>query len=239
MGQPTPPGDIPLIDGLGPEWNEFVSAIPEDKRAEIGPKLKERISSFEPLKQWEDLSRSGVTAEQASNALNLFSIIENNPKDVYDTLGKYLNVTKEEVKEAIAENDAGTVSDDPRLAALQQQVDTLAQIALAQRQQSTQEQAVAEQEQALEEELGALRQKYGDVPDNEIVMRMLHHDMSAEEAYQDYAKLVETVRSKRPAPFVMGAGGNIPSRSIDVTKLPSQDTKKLVAQMLDHANQQK
>ncbi len=75
MGQPNPPGDLPLIEGLSAEWNEFVSAFPEEQRNVLGPKLKERISNYESsiesYKQWDDLQKSGITADQAGIALNI------------------------------------------------------------------------------------------------------------------------------------------------------------------------
>ncbi len=238
MGQPTPPGDMPLFEGLGTEWNEIVGAFPEDKRAELAPKLKARIDAYEPLKQWEDFQKSGITAEQASNALNLYSTIENNPKQVYETLGKYLGVTKEEVKEVV-EATQQEINEDPRLKAIQQQVDTLSQIMLAQRQQSDSEQQAAEAEAALEKEMNALKKKYSDVDEEEIIMRMIHNNVTAEQAYQDYSAKIAQIRERRPAPSLLGSGGTIPRRDIDPAKLDSKDTKNLVAQMLEHANHQR
>jgi hypothetical protein len=237
MGQPTPPGDnVPLFEGLGPEWNDIVGAIPEDRRAELAPKLKERISAFEPLQQYSDFAKSGITPEQISTSLNLFSIIENNPKEVYETLGKHLNITPaqaEQVVEQLEESDGS----DPEIAALKQQVETLAQIALAQRQQTTQEKMAAEQDALLDSEIQGIKKKYGnDVPEDEILMRMLHKNMTAEEAYTEYSSRAEDIRKRRPAPFVMGQGGHVPNQQLDVKTLDNKSTKNLVAQMLDHAN---
>jgi hypothetical protein len=36
--------------------------------------------------------------------------------------------------------------------------------------------------------------------------------------------------------MLLGAGGTVPKRGIDVTKLSSAETKNVVAQMLEHAN---
>jgi hypothetical protein len=236
MGQPNPPGDnVPLFEGLGSEWNDIVSAFPEDRRSELAPLLKERISAYEPLKQWEYLQKSGITPEHASTALNIYSVIENNPRDVYEAIGKSLGITTAEAKEVVEEIQDGD-SEDPRMAHLQQQVETMAQVLLAQRNQTMEEKRIAEQEMELDNELKSLSQKYGDVPEKHILMRMQHMDMSAEEAYKDYMSDAEQIRARRPAPFVMGAGGSIPSKQIDVRKLDNKSTKSLVAQMLDHAN---
>jgi hypothetical protein len=237
MGQPTPPGDLPLIEGLDSSWNDIVSAFPEERRAELGPILKDRISAFEPLKAYEDFHKSGITPDQINTSLNIHSIIEKNPREVYETLGKHLGITAEQAQEVVEELDE-TDSDDPRIAQLKNQVDTLTQIALAQRQQTTAEQIAAENDARLDSEIAAVKKKYGDdIPEDQLLMRMLHKDMTAEQAYQDYSTFVDEVRKRRPAPMIMGAGGTIPAKAIDPKKLNSVETKNLVSQMLEHANQ--
>jgi hypothetical protein len=247
MTAPNPPGDLPLIEGLGPEWNEFVSAIPEDKRAELGPKLKERVTSvssqYEALKPWEDFQKSGITPDFADNAVRLWAQIENNPREVYDTLAKHLNITPAQAKEVVEEvkGEQGTANPyESKIKTMEEQMATMSQIMLAQRNMSAEEKRNSEAEAALDQEVSAIRAKYGnDVPEDQILMRMYTKGMSAEEAYQEYAGFVTEVRARRPAPMIMGSGGNIPSgRAIDPTKLNSKDTKNLVAQMLDAANAQ-
>jgi DNA-binding protein H-NS len=238
MGQPNPPGDIPLIEGLGSEWNEFVSAFPEDKRNELGSKFKERVSEYESLKGWEDFQKSGITPEHAGTALNLYSIIENNPQQVYETIGKALGITPEQAEDIVEEVESGD-PDDPRIATMQQQIDTLTQIALAERQMTTQEKQAKEADMAVENDIQNLKKKYGDsFPEDEIIMRMLYKDMDAEAAYKEYSDHAEGIRARRPAPYVMGSGGHVPDRSIDVKSLDNKGTKNLVAQMLEHANQE-
>lgn len=239
MGQPTPPGDSPLFEGLDASWNDIVGAFPEDRRSELAPKLKERISSYEDLKPWGEFSKNGVSPDQASTALNLYNIIETNPREVYDTIGKHLGITAKQAEEVVDELEDAD-SDDPRIAALQQQVETLAQIALAQRQQTSAEQQAAEQDAKLNKEIEDIQKKYGkDIPEDEILMRMLHKNMTAEQAYQEYSGRVSDIQKRRAAPFVMGGGGTVPNRAIDPVKLDSKDTKSLVAQMMQHANSER
>lgn len=237
MGQPTPPGDnVPLYEGLGPEWNDIVGALPEDKRSELAPRLKERLDAYEPLKQWEDFHKKGITPEQADTALNLYKIIDSNPREVYETIGKHLGLTAAEAEQVVEELEDAD-QNDPRIAKLQQQVETLAQIALTQNQQTQQQRLAEEQDALLEAEITAIKKKYGDdVPEDQLVMRMLHKNMTAEQAYQEYSQFVSEIRSRRPSPMILGGGGNVPPRRIDPIKLDNKDTKSLVAQMLDHAN---
>lgn len=242
MGQPTPPGDMPLVEGLGPEWNEFVSAIPEDRRAELGPRLKERVSSYESrletYKPWEDLQRSGITPEYASTALGVYSMIENDPRKVYEAIGNHLGVSPAQAQQVVEEiEENGT---DAEIANLKKQVETMAQITIAQRQQENQSKLAQEQDAKLDAELKGIQKKYGDdVPEDEIIMRMLHKNMTAEEAYTEYSSRVSELRKRTPAPMIMGGGGNIPSRAVDVTKLDNKGTKNIVAQMLAHANNER
>lgn len=238
MGQPTPPGDIPLYDGLGSEWNDIVGAFPEDKRAELAPLLKSRIDQYEPLKQWESFQKSGVTPDQANTALNLFNVIENNPRQVYETIGRHLGITPQQAQAAVKElEETEETTDDPRISTLENQINVLSQIALAQRQQSTQEAQIAEQDALIEKEITNLRSKYGDeVNEEEILMRMLHKNMSATDAHNEYMTMVNDLRRRRPAPMLMGGSGTIPtSRAIDPTKLDSRGTRDLVAQMMQHS----
>lgn len=238
MSQPTPPGDLPLIEGLGPEWNDIVSAFPEDRRSELAPKLKERISGYTELEGWRDLQNSKITPDQASVALNLMSTIENNPRQIYDTIGQYLGITPQQAEQIVEQIEEGD-EDDPRIKTLQDQVNTMVQIQLAERNMAEQKRMAAEQDQALESELGSLKKKYGDVDEREVVMRMLHLNMTAEQAYQDYTGRDAEIMKRRPSPFVMGSGGNIPSRQVDVTKLDGKDTRNIVAQMIQHANNER
>lgn len=240
MGQPNPPGDIPLYEGLGADWNDIVSAFPEDKRAELAPRLKQRLDEtvkpYEPLKAYEDFHRSGITPDQIGTALQVFSTIENNPRQIYDTIGKYLNITPAEAKEAVENIQDGTTSDDPRLQRIEQQLETLARVTLAEKQQTTAEKQLAEQEAALDRELSGLRKKYGDdFDEEEILMRMAHKDLSAEKAYEDYMSKASEIRKRRPSPMILGGGGMVPQRTLDVTKLNTSDTKNLVAQMMQQA----
>lgn len=240
MGQPTPPGEMPLYEGLGTEWNDIVGALPEDRRAELAPRIKERLGAFEPLKQWDDLQKSGITPDQANTALSIFNIIENDPRKVYETIGKHLGITPQQAQAAVkeVEKTAEEAGIDPRILTMQQQIDTLAQIAIGERQQSVAEKAIKEQDALLEKSLSDLKSKYGeDIDEEQIIMRMVHHDITPEQAYKDWSEMVTKIRARRPAPILMGSGsGAIPSRAIDPTKLSNQDTKSIVAQMLQNAS---
>lgn len=234
----NPPGNSPLYEGLDSDWNDIVGAFPEDKRAELAPLLKERIDSvhkqYEPLKAYEDYQKSGVSSEQIATALNIYNVVENNPRQVYDVLAQHLGISPQEAKEVVEEVTEGD-SSDPRVAKLQQQVETMAKVMLAEREASMKQAETEKQDAALEKEMTALRKKFGDIDEEEILMRMVHKNLSAEDAYKEYSAKVSELRRTRPAPMVMGNSGAIPRNAIDPTKLDNAGTKNLVAQMLQHA----
>ncbi len=240
MGQPNPPGDIPLIEGLDSSWNDFVGAFPEDKRAELGAQFKSRIDGYESLKPWESFAKNGQTPESVQQAVDVLNIINNNPREVYETIGKSLGITPQQVKQIAEEieDEDDDDEDDPRfaeLSQLRQQVQTLSQLQLAKHQQETAARQAEEQDKAIENELSGLKQKYGDFPEEQVLMRMLHMNMSAEDAYKNYSEFVDSIRARRPAPTLLGGSGAIPNRRIEPQKLDSKDTRSLVAQMMQAA----
>ncbi len=249
MTYPTPPGDnVPLYEGLDPSWNDIVSAFPEDQRAELAPKLQQRISSIEekykPLQAWEDFSKSGITPEHATTALNIYSMVENEPRKIYEELGKYLGVTPQQVQQAVEQQQNNEIEDDgvdPRLSTMEQQLQTLMQIKAAEFQQQQEAQRRAEAEASIEKEWSALKKKHPEITDRdegEIFMRATQLDLNLEQAYEHYRNWISEIRQSRPAPMIMGSGGSVPTPGIDVKKLDSAQTKNIVAQMLAAANNQ-
>lgn len=244
MVQPTPPGDIPLFDGLGSEWNDVVGALPEDRRSELAGSIKSRMDSYAPLKQWEELQKSGVDPQFVGTAIDLYRTIENNPRATYDAIGKYLGISPQEAQQVVQQiqEDDGEDEDprDARMNRLQQQYDTMAQLMVAQRQQETQQKMVASEEAKLERELKALEAKHGaeNVNQREIIMRMLQFDMTAEQAFEDFESLASGIRQRRPSPMVMSGsnGSSVPRQTIDPKTLSRADTKSLVVQMLQNGS---
>lgn len=249
MGGPddddTPtPNSMPLVEGGNPAWNDVLQYVPEDKRTEVVPKLQEWDNNYkqvqESLTPWKQFVDSGVDPETAQIALNVLQTIETNPEAVYEAIGKSLGISKQEAEELVEEvteegqaNGSGITQE--QFEALAKQSNAMAQILLAKREEET----LAQQEAELNKELATLKEKYGDFPENEIVYRMLHSDMSAEDALKDYAKFEENLFRSRPvAPRVLSGGGMIPQPKVDPVKLDDRGTRDHVAEMLKAALQQ-
>lgn len=245
--------ESPLVEGIDPSWNPVLSHIPEDKRSEIAPIIQQRHSELEELRTnyqpWEEFSKSGIDPETAQNAISIYSVLENQPHAVYEKLHNYLypnqplgqgqgkNVTGEEETEETGSQQQQQTQSDPKLAKMEQQLNTLAQIALAQKEERENSAKQQEEDAAVEKELTELKEKNGDFPEDEVVMRAYTKGISLEEALQDYNNLVAEVQKRRPAPFLLGGNsGQVPKPSVDVGKLDNKGTKDLVTQMLNHAN---
>lgn len=239
MTMPTPPGDIPLYDGLSPEWNDVLGAIPEDLRGTVGPVLKSKVSSYEEklnsYKSWDDVIKSG-DPEQVKTALGVYQTIENRPQEVYELLGRHLGISTAEAKKVAdaVENDE---SGDPRIEEMQRRMDAMTQILVGKHQEELRSAQLKEQEDALTKELSDLKTKYGDYDEEQILLRMSHKGISAEEAYKEYEAMVDSIRRTRPAPMVLGSSGGIPRQGVDPRKLDSKDTKNLVTQLLQQSLQ--
>lgn len=252
---PTPnDANIPLIQGIDSSWNDFVKYVPEDKRSELVPLIQQRHTEYETLKgkyaSWEKLDSNGIDAEAASKAVDLVTFIENNPNTVYEALGRHLGVTPQEAEKMVDEEVAKATStpapaghtvdfdinNHPDFVKMRDTVQTLAQVTLAEKQEAQREAQIAEATKELEKEFSELKSKYGEFPEDEVLMRMQYKNMTAEEAYQEWDKTVSSIRQRRPAPFVLSNGGQVPRGQIDVKKLSDKDAKNLALQNLLQAN---
>lgn len=251
-GAPTPNNsNIPLVEGLDPSYNDIVSHIPEDKRPEAANKLKEWHQNYtkaqEEAAKWQDFSQSGVEPHYAQQAVNVLYALEHQPEVVFQALQKHLGYTPQQAGEAMEQmqqqateqtgeqNQQIDLTNHPEFKQMKSQLDAAAQILLSQREEAQKTELQQQQDAALEKDLKELEKKYGEFPEHEVVMRMAHWNMSAEEAYNDYTKFAQEQFSRRPAPFVLGGGGQVPRQPVDVKKLTDKDTKSLVTQMLEHS----
>jgi hypothetical protein len=244
-GVPTPGEAMPLIEGGNPAWNSILQHIPEDKRQEVVPTLQEWDQNFQSVQEthapWKEFSESGVDPETARLALNVLNTIENNPQQAYQTIGNALGITPgqaqevvENLEEEVEEAQTEGISVE-QFNALQTKADAMAQILLGQRQESL----LAEQEQQLDNELSSLKDKHGEFPEQEVVYRMMHNGMTAEDALKDYQKFEENLlRNRRPAPKFLTGGGNIPTPKVNPTELDDKQTRDLVAEILTTNAQQ-
>lgn len=134
--------------------------------------------------------------------------------------------------------------DDPaqqRLAQHEQLLATMAEAMLRERQEREEAVLFQQQEEDYNTAMQQLTEKYGEF-DQQYVNVLLAQGYEPEAAVQTWQSQVETFAQQRlapnqQAPVVMGAGGGTPSIQRDVENLSSQDTRRLVEEMLRAAKE--
>lgn len=210
-------------------------------------------ADFKPFKD------AGVSRDILEQAYGIYDAINTDPRRVYDILAETYgyNVANAAVAasqqnasqgqqnapaqpqqgESAAEYELGQGGQfNPEIARLQQTVETMANIMLAQNQAAEN----AKADTALDAELAAARAKHGDF-DEQYVLAYMQNGLSAEQAAQQWINARNEILSghNRPqAPNVISGAGPLPSQQINPAKLNTTDTRALVANMMKAANQQ-
>lgn len=260
MGTPIEDGNVQGDPGEGgtpgqnPAWNDVLSVIPEQYHQQVTPYFQKwdqsaqtrieevngRLKSFEPYQQFVE---HGIDPGELEQGLRLMYEINNNPRAVYDALAEAYNLTPQQVQDLAngnkEEEEENPYLQDPRIDQLQQGLDLVGQVVLQDQQRRMAEQADAE----LDAELKSLESKYGNF-DERYVLALMANGASGDDAVKAFQELTNTVIQNNPRPFapnVMGGSGGssgLPSQAIDPTKLSGQETRALVAQMLNAARRQ-
>lgn len=254
------------VEPDNPAWGDFLSAIPQGMHDMVKPHLREwdkgvnsrieavhgEYADFKPFKD------AGVSRDVLEQAYGIYDAINTDPRRVYDILAETYgyNVANAAVTasqqnapqgvpqnvqpqqgESAAEYELGQGGQyNPEIARLQETVQTMANIMLAQNQ--AQENAKADS--ALDAELAAARAKHGDF-DEQYVLAYMQNGMTADKAAEQYLSMRNGILSghNRPqAPNVISGSGSLPSQAVNAAKLNTTDTRALVANMMKAANQQ-
>jgi hypothetical protein len=232
---------IPLVEGGNPAWNDFLQYVPEDKRQEVVPTLKQWDEHVNKMRaDYEPWKNLGTTPDQAEQAIKVKNLIESQPQAVYERLGEYLGVSTKEAKKIVeeeAKKETETApTGTPDLEKLQNTVNYMAQILLAQKQEQESTEAEKAEDAKLDAALKELKKKYGDFDEEEVVMRAVHRGLSVEKALEEWKAKEAEILKRRPAPWLLGGGGEIPSPTTDPRKLDRKATKDLIAQTIHLAN---
>lgn len=247
-----------------PAWSDFLSAIPQSMHDLVKPHLRkwddgvnsriqqvhEGYADFKPFKE------AGLTRDILEQAYGIYEAVNNDPRRVYDILaetygynantpqpnplqGQQPNAQQQGQQggELSAEYDIGQGGQlNPEIARLQQMVETMGNILIAQNEAANNAKADA----ALDAELAGARAKHGEF-DERFVLAYMQNGMSADQAAQLYAEHRNQILAghNRPtAPNVISGSGPLPSQQINPAKLDKKDTVALVANMMKAVNQQ-
>jgi hypothetical protein len=225
-------------------WGSILEGVPDSLRST----LDERLASYttqlqQPYQGYEFLQEAEVDPDTVQYALNMLYTLNSNPRQLYDAIAEYYQFSGQQQQQGQQPQaqtpglEYGEAEEsDPRYAELEQQVQVVAR-ALYEQQQAQQQ---AMEDEALESELMGLREKYGDF-DEQYVLGLALSDVPLEEGVRRYRSLTGQTgqRPGNPAPVIMGSGGGAPgSAPVNPSKLSASDTKNLVVQMLQRANQE-
>jgi hypothetical protein len=95
----------------------------------------------------------------------------------------------------------------------------------------------AEEMAELDSVMDSLHNAHGDFDDRWVLSRIAG-GVDPEQAVQEYAEWYNELVSSQQKPYVppiMGGSGAVPSGQVDVTKLGREDTRKMVANILEAA----
>lgn len=223
----------PLVEPIFKEWD-----------ANTTKKFQDLHSTTEP---WKDLI-DGYEPTTVKEALQLAQMLEDNPKELWDTLATYFKfgveqgtpaapVTAPPVAEELDETD---LFSDPRLKEMQQAVQQMANILVNNQQLAT----AQEQQKALDGVLAGLKEKHGEIDEDYILNRLVLGD-DPDTAVANWNSSIERAIQARGlsasggAPVVApGNGGGTPSVVDGSKKLGELSTSEVtdhVAQMLRQA----
>ncbi|SRR6266498_683053 len=243
---------------INPAWNALLENIPEDKRANALPILKEWDGNFSKVQSkyapYNPLLEHNVSMEEINNAFKFANLVNVNPKALYDELGTRFGFGQGQKQE---EKDNKEVSDTdlelpditkhPQFQQMQQAVEAFQQ----QAQQEQQRQQEVRIQQDINNEFVQLQQElkvkdFSPKVKAEILRRAaitgdITGDYSIKAGYRDYANFVNEVRNSRAnnsAPHVMGGTGALPASGKPLSELSDDERAARIVAFLEASNKE-
>lgn len=263
--QTATPGAPPADN---PAWDAFKSKLPEQFYELIKPTLAEQDKSVQDLLAktrseygWaKELQDAGHTPEYLSNAAKYAQMLDSDPLATYNQIGAFLrqngllqeDAAKAQTTDEVKLGDEGQEpNEDPRVAALEQQMQAFQQM----QEQAAQAEAARQAEVQLEAEISQMRKahpEFTDEDENEILSRQAFKVQQAaasggkippmEESAQEYIALRNRIMSApRPgaqAPRLLPTSGGVQSASANQkspSELSKNETIDLVSQYISSA----
>lgn len=286
-GENTPPANAAPVDsgqqtqapatqpsgqpsGGHPAWNEILSVVPPSLHDQVRPtlekwdqgvqaKLEQVHSQYSPYKGFVE---NKVPVESIQAGLQLFQILNSDPRRLYDELANFLGITPSGQGQPQQQQNNG-VQDlgefgDPQQTQYNLEKDPRFQQLAAQQQQMQQMLAMQAQEQQakqandwLENRLGQVhndfKTKHNFDPDMGYILGVAtgkinsgtDPDVALTEAVNQYEKAIQQIRSipvaNNSAPPVLAPNGSVPSQQFNPAQMSDDARKKLMGEMLSQA----
>lgn len=222
----------PIAREVFKEWDGNVTQRFQKVQQEYEP-YKPFIEQYEP--------------EAIDQALRAIEAMEADPQQFLQAFQEHFGLTPQQAQQELANQyevqpDFDPSDPDYKLQQHEDMLRALAETLLSEREQREQEAQYAEEEAVYEETMASLHEKYGEFDVlyvNTLLANGVEPDTAVgmwQQAVGQYAQ--RQLAPNQNAPVVMGAGGGTPSIQRDTENLSSQDTRKLVEDMLRAASQQ-
>lgn len=224
----------PIAQEVFKEWDGNVTQRIQKVHQEYEP-YKAFIQDYEP--------------DAIQQAIAIAEAMERDPQAFIDAAMNAYGITPaqamQQVDDAQQQFQAPEFDlEDPaqqRLAQHEQLLATMAEAMLRERQEREEAVIYQQQEDDYANAMQQLTEKYGEF-DQQYVNVLLAQGYDPDSAVQTWQSQVETFAQQRlapnnTAPVIMGAGGGTPSIQRDVENLSSQDTRRLVEEMLRAAKE--
>lgn len=246
-----------------PAWDSILNYIPEDKRPEALPKLKEWDDNFAKVQSeyapYKPLLEHKVTMDEVQRAFAFANLVNTNPRALYDELGQRFGFgqgqqqvanKEEEEEDPDLEQQDNRIPDLTKHPEFVRMQETVRQFELAAQQEAERQEAIRlEQEteksfNALENELKVkLTPKVrAEVLNRTVILGDRTGNYDLKEGYRDYASFVSQVRNSRAnntAPHVFSGNGGLPANGKSLREINDDDERSArVVAMLEAMNKE-
>lgn len=225
----------PFLEQIPEADRETVARYIKGWDAQVTSKFQQVHDQYKPYKDLGDV-------DTLTQAQQLYNLIENDPKQVYELLAQeYADKTP-----ATTEPDPNDIFNQlpepvkAKFATLDKHDQVLEMMAQDYIQRQEREKH-AQEEKELDDYMGALQKKHGEF-DQEYVLMKMSSGMDGDKAVGAWNSMIQARVNKagsssQNAPSVLSGGGGFATAGKDINTLNSNETKALVAKMMEQMSQ--
>lgn len=253
-----PPVNTPESQAL---YADYLNELPETVRplaesafkkwdADVTRRFQELHSQYDP---WKPVIEA-ANPDDVAGALQVANVLEQDPERFLrafaesfpDLVQGVLGQQQQQQQTPASTDEQGLDGLDPSDPLVQRitQLEGLLQQAVGGFQGFTEQQQQQENQKILDQTLADLHTQHGDFDDTYVLSQMAFRGLTPEQAVTEFKNNVlakygqpqPQQQQQQQAPNVLTPGGGLPATPINVAELSDKDTKALVAQLLDNAN---
>lgn len=247
--QPAPDSKtwgVEFLEGLTPEQRKLVEPAVKQWDAGVTRRFQELQTQYAPFRP---LLESGVEIADVQNALQIYTLLDQNPQYLYQLLKTELEGAGGEGAPGVQGQGEPGDEEYELPPQVQQQIDQLQAVveALAQQTlQSRNEQTVQQEDAELSEYLDLLKTEKGDFDETYVLARMARGESGADAVDAWNRVLQERLNGAGQGngappvpgselPPILSGGGTVPVTSENIGTAKDKDVQSLVANILQQA----